>query len=137
MNTSTDSDMFILNDTAKKDAAVQIAMQQYMKQLQVENEYRTKVRAGLVTSTPTTSWNISDRHWFPPMILYAPEDHAAVYTIDSEGTLYFIPKHSDNTLKLEEIAEVDYVDELDEESLKEVHQQLIKMMKVLGYYYQK
>ena len=53
--------MFILNDTAKNDPAVQIAMQQYMKQLQVENDYRTKVRAGIVTHTPATSWNISDR----------------------------------------------------------------------------
>jgi len=61
MNTSTDSKMFILNDTAKNDPAVQIAMQQYMKQLQVENDYRTKVRAGIVTHTPATSWNISDR----------------------------------------------------------------------------
>ena len=54
--------MFILNDTAKKDAAVQIAMANYMKQLQAENEYRQKVRAGLITHTPATSWNISDRH---------------------------------------------------------------------------
>ena len=54
--------MFILNDTAKKDAAVQIAIANYMKQLQAENEYREKVRAGLVTHTPATSWNISDRH---------------------------------------------------------------------------
>ena len=54
--------MFILNDTAKKDPAVQIAMANYMKQLQAENEYRNKVRAGLITHTPETSWNISDRH---------------------------------------------------------------------------
>lgn len=71
------------------------------------------------------------------MILFAPENHGAVYTIDSEGTLYFIPKHSDHTLHLEEISEVDYVDEMDEESLKEVHQQLIAMMKAIGCYYQK
>ena len=52
---------FILNDTAKKDPAVQIAMANYMKQLQAENEYRQKVRAGLITHTPATSRNISDR----------------------------------------------------------------------------
>jgi len=56
------TDMFILNDTAKNDPAVQIAMQQYMKQLKEQQDYRTKVRAGIVSHTPTTSWNISDRH---------------------------------------------------------------------------
>jgi len=54
--------MFILNDTAKNDPAVQIAIANYMKQLQEQQEYRTKVRAGLITHTPATSWNISDRH---------------------------------------------------------------------------
>jgi len=54
--------MFILNDTAKNDPAVQIAMASYMKQLQAENEYRNKVRAGLITPQSTTVWNISDRH---------------------------------------------------------------------------
>ena len=62
MNT-TSNEMFILNDTAKNDPAVQIAMQQYMKQLQQQQEYRTKVRAGIITNTPATSWNISDRDW--------------------------------------------------------------------------
>ena len=63
MSTTNTDKMFILNDTAKKDPAVQIAMQNYMKQLQAENEYRQKVRAGLITHTPATSWNISDRDW--------------------------------------------------------------------------
>jgi len=62
MSTTNNDKMFILNDTAKKDPAVQIAMANYMKQLQAENEYRNKVRAGLITHTPETSWNISDRH---------------------------------------------------------------------------
>lgn len=54
--------MFILNDTAKNDPAVQLAMQSYMKRMQAEEEYRAKVRAGLITHTPETVWNISDRH---------------------------------------------------------------------------
>ena len=63
MSTTNNQDqMFILNDTAKKDPAVQIAMANYMKQLQQENDYRNKVRAGIITHTPTTSWDISDRH---------------------------------------------------------------------------
>ena len=63
MNT-TSNEMFILNDTAKNDPAVQIAMQNYMQQLQREEDYRQKVRAGIVTPKPTTSWNISDRDWW-------------------------------------------------------------------------
>ena len=61
MSTTNENQMFILNDTAKNDAAVQIAMSSYLQQLQREEEYRQKVRAGLITSTPATSWNISDR----------------------------------------------------------------------------
>jgi len=53
---------FILNDTAKNDPAVQSAMSGYMQQLKREEDYRNKLRAGLITPTPTTSWNISDRH---------------------------------------------------------------------------
>jgi len=61
MSTTNENKMFILNDAAKNDPAVQIAMQNYMQQLKREEEYRQKVRAGLITHTPETSWNISDR----------------------------------------------------------------------------
>lgn len=53
--------MFILNDTAKNDPAVQLAMQMYMKRIEAEETYRDQVRAGIVTPQPTTVWNISDR----------------------------------------------------------------------------
>ena len=53
--------MFILNDNAKNDPAVQIAIQSYMQRLQKEEEYRAQVRAGLITPQPYTVWNISDR----------------------------------------------------------------------------
>ena len=56
MNTTNDQ-MYILNDTAKNDAAVQIALQAYTERLAKEEQYRQR----LVTSYPTTSWNISDR----------------------------------------------------------------------------
>jgi uncharacterized protein (UPF0212 family) len=52
---------FILNDTAKKDAAVQIAIANYTKQLESEHQQREAIRAGLITPQPTTVWNISDR----------------------------------------------------------------------------
>jgi hypothetical protein len=55
------SNAFILNDTAKKDAAVQLAMANYMQQLQREHQQREAIRAGLITPQPTTDWNISDR----------------------------------------------------------------------------
>jgi hypothetical protein len=54
------SNAFILNDTAKKDAAVQLAIAHYTKQLEREHQQREAIRAGIVTPHPTTVWNISD-----------------------------------------------------------------------------
>jgi len=54
--------MFILNETAKNDPAVQIAVQSYLQQLQREEEYRAQVRAGLIQPEPYTVLNISDRN---------------------------------------------------------------------------
>jgi hypothetical protein len=61
MTSNNPDKMFILNDAAKNDPAVQMAMQSYMQRLQKEEEYRAQVRAGLITPQPTTVWNISDR----------------------------------------------------------------------------
>ena len=58
-------DMFILNDTAKKDPAVQIAMQKYKQQLQAEQQRRDRIRAGVEPAPAYDSygtWNISDRN---------------------------------------------------------------------------
>ena len=58
------------------------------------------------------------------MILYTPEDHGCAYSIDSEGTLFYIPIHTDGTLNLNEIDEVDYYDARDcgyEDEVKEIH----------------
>jgi len=52
--------MYILNDTAKNDSAVQLALSAYTQRLQAEESYRAQVRAGLITQTPFTVWNISD-----------------------------------------------------------------------------
>jgi len=52
--------MFILNDTAKNDPAVQLAIANYTQQLQREHQQREAIRAGLITPQPTTVWNISD-----------------------------------------------------------------------------
>jgi len=58
---SSVTEMFILNDAAKNDPAVQLALASYTKRLEAEEQYRQQVRAGLITSQPTTVWNISDR----------------------------------------------------------------------------
>ena len=52
--------MFILNDTAKNDPAVQLAIANYTQQLQREHQQRDAIQAGLMTPQPTTVWNISD-----------------------------------------------------------------------------
>ena len=65
------------------------------------------------------------------MILYTPEDHGCAYTIDTEGTLYYIPIHTNGTINLEEVCECDYTEELND-----VHEKLIQMMKSIGEYYQ-
>ena len=53
--------MFILNDAAKNDPAVQIAMQNYIKQLNQEEQRRQAILSGEYIPQPTTVWNISDR----------------------------------------------------------------------------
>ena len=53
--------MFILNDAAKNDPAVQIALANYIKQLNQEEQRRQAIRAGIVTLTPIQTIHISDR----------------------------------------------------------------------------
>ncbi|MFZ9343271.1 MAG: hypothetical protein ACO24P_06695 [Candidatus Nanopelagicaceae bacterium] len=55
------SNAFILNDTAKKDAAVQLAMANYVKQLEREEARRQAILSGEYIPCPETVWNISDR----------------------------------------------------------------------------
>jgi hypothetical protein len=73
------------------------------------------------------------------MILYTPEGHGCAYSIDTEGTLFYIPIHTDGTINLNEIDEVDTYDLIDsgyEDEVKEVHEKLISMIKSIGEYYQ-
>ena len=55
------SEMFILNDAAKNDPAVQLAMQEYVKRLQAEEDRRQAILSGEYIPLPTKVWNISDR----------------------------------------------------------------------------
>ena len=57
--------MFITNDAAKNDLACQIAMANYQKQIQAEEQYRKQVREGKLPAPSWNVdpvWNISDRH---------------------------------------------------------------------------
>ena len=54
--------MFLTNETAANDPAVQGAMASYMQQLAREAAYRTAVREGRVVTSQSGNWNISDRH---------------------------------------------------------------------------
>lgn len=69
------------------------------------------------------------------MIIYQPENHGCVYSIDSEGTLYFSPIECDGTLNTTDWDFVEPVDELDDEFLTEIHEQLILMSKAIGTYF--
>ena len=69
------------------------------------------------------------------MILLTSDSHGCVYSIDSEGCLYYMPKHLDGSINFEELAEVESVDELDDEDISQVHSQLITMSKSIGHYF--
>ena len=58
---SSVTDMYILNDTAKNDPAVQLALQAYIQRLNQEEAQRQAIRAGLIQSQRTQVINISDR----------------------------------------------------------------------------
>jgi hypothetical protein len=55
------SEMFILNDAAKNDPVIQLAIQAYTERLEQEEAQREAIRAGIVTLTPMQTIHISDR----------------------------------------------------------------------------
>ena len=72
------------------------------------------------------------------MILYIPEGHGCAYSIDTEGELFYTPICAGDTLYLEETASVDYDDLYGgcfEPELQEVHDKLIQLNKVAGFYF--
>lgn len=69
-------------------------------------------------------------------ILLIPENHGCAYSIDTEGELYYAPQYQDGTVNVEEFDFVDYESMDDERNeVEKVHNQLIDVMKTLGYYY--
>ena len=71
------------------------------------------------------------------MIILSSEEKGCVYSIDSEGTLFYTPMYINGTINLGDWIEVESVDELDDESVNEVHDKLIAMSKAIGEYFQK
>jgi len=53
--------MFLLNETAANDPAVQGAMASYMEQLRREAAQRQAIREGRVATSQSGNWHISDR----------------------------------------------------------------------------
>ena len=70
------------------------------------------------------------------MIMLQIDGHGCVYSIDSEGTLYMTPISESNSIRLDDWVEVEPVDELDDEVINEIHEQLIKLEKANGTYFQ-
>jgi len=57
------------------------------------------------------------------------EEHGCVYTVDTEGELFFAPLYQDNSVSLEEFDVVD-------KELEEIQECLCKMMQTAGLYFQ-
>jgi len=75
-------------------------------------------------------------------IILTSEDHGCVYSIDSEGTLFYSPMYKDGKVNVEDWIEVDYLAMLGEEKevqdvINTMHEQLITLNKALGWYYTK
>ena len=68
------------------------------------------------------------------------EQHGCVYTVCTEGELFYAPIYDDNTVNLEEFDFVDFMslmgDEVEvKEELEEIQKTLCKMMQVAGLFY--
>jgi len=70
------------------------------------------------------------------MITYQPENSKHVYSIDTEGTLYFTPVSESNAIRLDDWVEIEPVDEFDDNSIREIQDALIAMNKAIGVYFQ-
>ena len=65
------------------------------------------------------------------------KDHGGMYTVCTEGELFYAPMYRDGSVNLEEFDIVDFWDsEVDTEKLEEIQTALIDMMKRAGLYFQ-
>ena len=64
------------------------------------------------------------------------KEHGCVYTVCTEGELFWAPMYRDGTVNLEEFDIVDFWDsEVDVEELDEIQLTLCKMMQAAGLFY--
>ena len=64
------------------------------------------------------------------------EQHGCLYTVCTEGELFWAPMYRDGSVNLEEFDFVDFWDsEVDAEELEEIQKTLCKMMQVAGLFY--
>ena len=93
-------------------------------------------RFDIVCENPLQYFNIAGEmvpHYVTP---------GAIYSVDSEGTLYYIPrikKGASNYFDVQEVAEVEYSfeNENDEEFIKNIHSFLISEAKHQGNYFKR
>ena len=65
------------------------------------------------------------------------ENHGCVYTVCTEGELFYAPMHKNGTVNMEEFDMVDFWEsDVDVEELEKIQLTLIDMMKRVGLYYQ-
>lgn len=67
------------------------------------------------------------------------EKHGCVYTVDTEGELFYAPIYQDGSVNLEEFDFVDWYDAVDyevENELNEIQSALVNMMRQVGLYFQ-
>ena len=64
------------------------------------------------------------------------EQHGCLYTVCTEGELFWAPMYQDGSVNLEEFDFVDFNEtDADEEELEEIKNTLCKMMQVAGLFY--
>ena len=72
------------------------------------------------------------------MIMLTAENYGCVYSVCSEGELYYSPIMSDGTVSLEdwEPVDLDTMNESESKDIGEIQDKLIELMKVAGLYFQ-
>ena len=75
-------------------------------------------------------------------IILTSEEHGCAYTIDSEGVLFYTPMLQGGEIETMDWIEVDHMAMLGEEEsirmeVSNIEEQLITLMKAIGWYYQK
>jgi hypothetical protein len=69
-------------------------------------------------------------------VMLTVENHGCVYTVCTEGELFYAPMYRDGSVNLEEFDMVDFWEsDADVEELEEIQSTLIDMMKRAGLYF--